>query len=141
MGTDQAIIAMVSYKKLFVTPPPVIFHNWILSFELDSHVYLITFTACLKLINILYRNTYHNALTRITLVNAKAPEITCNARMSAFSRTGAGGTLYQQSLKCLSALDSTLFVITHGARTIDKIAVYDIATNFMIYLMVYSVNH
>ena len=32
-------------------------------------------------------------------------------------------------------------MITHGAWTIAKIAVYDIATNFMIYLMVYSVNY
>ena len=29
----------------------------------------------------------------------------------------------------------------HAARTIDKIAVYDIATSFMIHLMFYSVNH
>ena len=28
-----------------------------------------------------------------------------------------------------------------AARTIDKNAVYDIATSFMIHLMVYSVNH
>ena len=33
------------------------------------------------------------------------------------------------------------FVIKHGARTIDKIVVYDIATIVMICLMVYSVNH
>ena len=29
----------------------------------------------------------------------------------------------------------------HGTRTIDTIAIYDIATTFMIYLLVYSVNH
>ena len=34
-----------------------------------------------------------------------------------------------------------LFVIKHGSWTIDKIAVYDIATSYMIYLMVYSVNY
>ena len=33
---------------------------------------------------------------------------------------------------CLSVIQ------THGARTIDTIAICDIGTNFMIYLMVYS---
>ena len=33
---------------------------------------------------------------------------------------------------------STLFLITHGARTIDRIAVYDIATTFIIYVLVNS---
>ena len=37
--------------------------------------------------------------------------------------------------------DTNLFVIKHGTRTIDKIAVYDIASIAMIYLMVHSLNH
>ena len=34
-----------------------------------------------------------------------------------------------------------MFVIKHGAWALNKIAVNDIATIVMIYLMIYSVNH
>ena len=34
----------------------------------------------------------------------------------------------------------TLFLMTHGTQTIGKIAVYDMAINFIIHFIVYSVN-
>ena len=42
-------------------------------------------------------------------------------------------TLCQQSFKFLSAHDSILFVTTPGTPAIEKIAVYDIAINIIIY--------
>ena len=84
-------------------------------------------------------NLYYNSFLDITiLVNVKALEVIYNALESAFTRTRAG-----EKAICLSEHDSTLFVIKHAARIIDKIAVYDIATSFTIHLIhvVYSVNH
>ena len=60
--------------------------------------------------------------------------------MAAFFRTGVGENAIPTVIVMFDN-DSTLCLITHGTQTIDKTAVYDVATKFMIYLMVYSVNH
>ena len=83
----------------------------------------------------------HFETCNITQVNVKAPEVTYNALVSAFFRTGAGENAIPTIIIMFVWGWFNLMLITHGAQTIDKIAVYDIATNFMVYLMVYSVNH
>ena len=70
----------------------------------------------------------------ITLLNVKAPEVTYNALVSAFSAPDLDKTQYQQSLLSLSEHNSTLFVMTHDRRTIGKM-------QFMIWQSFYQLFH